>query len=95
MLDVHVTHERKHMSKPKFQVLPEGEALPPSRTDWGPVRQALLEGKTLFFADENLTSQNAKYLILMFNRSNPKRSLHARRSERFGVFGRTLWLEPL
>lgn len=79
----------------EFQVLPKGSALPQSRNDWTPVKQALLEGKTLFFADENLSSQNAKYLVLMFTRTNPKRNLHARRDARNGVAGRTLWLEPL
>lgn len=79
----------------KFQVLPEGEALPLSRNDWSPVKQALLEGKTLFFTEENLSNQNAKYLVLMFGRAEPKRSLHTRRGVRNGVQGRTLWLEPL
>jgi hypothetical protein len=63
-----------------------------SRRDWSEVRQALADGERLFFSEEQMSAQNAKYLMLSLSRNGVTRTLHVRRTEHDGTKGRLLWL---
>jgi hypothetical protein len=63
-----------------------------TRRDWTEVREALMTGQTLFFADDQISPRNVKYLTLSLQRRGVNRTLHARASKHDGVSGRLLWL---
>jgi hypothetical protein len=63
-----------------------------TRRDWTEVREALMGGATLFFADDQISPRNVKYLTLSLQRRGVNRTLHARTSTHEGVSGRLVWL---
>ena len=83
--------------EPAFEVIVdfEGDAgvARRRRRNWRPTIEALMSGKVLFMADEDLADGHVKYLTVALSRRSKGERLHVQRERRGGRLGRLLWTE--